>query len=95
MWTAALIAAALTALGLVLKGALAKAAMLGGIWLLKKTVVVWFWTSPFGRRLWRGIRRQAYRAANPGLRRRLFRAYRTSVRTAMAAHAGARRLRPW
>jgi hypothetical protein len=95
MWTAAGLAALLTALGFVLKGALAKLAMLAGTWLLKKTFAVWFWTTPFGRRLWRGIRYRAYRAANPFVRRKLFQGYRLAVVAALAAHTHIERLRPW
>jgi hypothetical protein len=95
MWTAAAIAAALAAGGLILKGVLAKLAMISGTWLLKKTVAVWFWTSPFGRRLWRGIRWRAYNASSPSVRRKLFLAYRTTVTTFLAAHHQMERLRPW
>jgi hypothetical protein len=95
MWTAAGFAALLTVLGFVLKGVLAKLAMLSGTWLLKKTVAVWFWTSPFGRRLWRSIRFRAYRASNPFVRRRLFRGYRLAVTAILATETQIERLRPW
>ena len=95
MWTAAAFAAALTALGFVLKGVFAKLAMLAGTWLLKKTLAVWFWTSPYGRRLWRGIRWRAYRTSSPFFRRKLFRGYRAAVVAIMAAHDHIERLRPW
>lgn len=95
MWTASAIAALLVAAGLALKGALAHVLMIGGIWMLKKTLIVWFWTSSYGRRLWRGIRWRAYRTSSPAVRRKLFRAYGATVRGVLAAEHGMRRLRPW
>jgi hypothetical protein len=92
--TSALVAGLLTALGFVLKGKLAKLAMFAGIWLIKKTASVWFWTTPYGRRLWRMIRYQAYRAAGPS-GRVLFRGWRAALDLALQAHALVGPLRPW
>lgn len=93
--TSAFVAGLLTALGFVLKGKLAKLAMFAGIWLVKKTATVWFWTTPYGRRLWRMIRFQAYRAAGSTGRRVLFRAWHAALDIALRAHTLAGRLRPW